>query len=308
MNDLGTHSDIRITSDFSGFVSARGERIAFTRFERRALHLMASRPHRIFTRDDILDAISEPGSDKRDRNIDFLINRLRKKLGDNARNPRFIATRYGEGYVWIAETPFEGLDIAGADFVVGPITGLDFLPEARADSERFGRELAQALSEVLHDGKTAVFAPNCPPASTFGAEAPDRSAELSFFTDKGQLNCVVAVRDFRSAKLITAKRFPMADLLSGRLSAERISQDLEREIWRERATQPARGAPLPVAIFAASHGDEVDYHGITDASDRKLFALHEKADARKHVATQNSERRLRSMLDEQPQDAELTGC
>ena len=37
-----------------------------------------------------------------ERNIDFLVNRLRKRLGDNARKPRFIATQYGEGYVWLA--------------------------------------------------------------------------------------------------------------------------------------------------------------------------------------------------------------
>jgi SulP family sulfate permease len=37
-----------------------------------------------------------------DRSIDYLVNRVRRKLGDSARRPHYIETRYGEGYVWIA--------------------------------------------------------------------------------------------------------------------------------------------------------------------------------------------------------------
>lgn len=63
--------------------------------------------------------MSEPGSDKNDSNVDYLINRLRQKLSDEARQPRFIATRYGEGYVWIAEAPLDLDKTANADIMVG---------------------------------------------------------------------------------------------------------------------------------------------------------------------------------------------
>ena len=51
---------------------------------------------------ELLDAIAGSGSVGTDRSIDFLINRLRAKLGDSARSPTMIATQYGEGYIWIA--------------------------------------------------------------------------------------------------------------------------------------------------------------------------------------------------------------
>lgn len=81
----------------------RERRIRFTRSERAVLAVLIRNPSRILTRNQLLDAISGVGSDSAERSIDFLINRLRAKLGDDARRPRFIATQYGEGYAWIAQ-------------------------------------------------------------------------------------------------------------------------------------------------------------------------------------------------------------
>ncbi|TSJ61055.1 winged helix-turn-helix domain-containing protein [Starkeya sp. 3C] len=88
----------------------RGRRVRFTRSERAVLAALIRNAHRIMTRNQLLDAISGVGSDAAERSIDFLINRLRGKLGDDARRPRFIATQYGEGYVWIAEPRKEKAD------------------------------------------------------------------------------------------------------------------------------------------------------------------------------------------------------
>jgi len=52
----------------------------------------------------LLDEVASE-SDISDRNIDFLVNRLRTKPGDSAKSPKYIATQYGEGYVWIAASP-----------------------------------------------------------------------------------------------------------------------------------------------------------------------------------------------------------
>src|SRR5690606_21309392 len=105
---------VRLAPDFSFAETPGGERVAFTRSERRALAVLAQHPNRLLTRDQILDALTGPGSDKSDRNIDFLINRLRHKLSDDARNPRYIATRYGEGYIWIGRPAGVDADDANA--------------------------------------------------------------------------------------------------------------------------------------------------------------------------------------------------
>ena len=108
-----------------------GKRISFTRSEKRALAVLVRHPNRILTRDQILDAVTGSGSDNGDRNIDFLVNRLRRKLSDNAREPRFIATRYGEGYVWIGGAPSVDANYAAAYLIVGPLKGIDNLDDRR---------------------------------------------------------------------------------------------------------------------------------------------------------------------------------
>lgn len=97
-------AELVFDGDFLSAARPRERRVRFTRSERAVLAALIRNPRRILTRNQLLDAISGIGSDSAERSIDFLINRLRAKLGDDARSPRFIATQYGEGYVWIAET------------------------------------------------------------------------------------------------------------------------------------------------------------------------------------------------------------
>lgn len=78
------------------------EELRFTRQERALLSLFIRHSRQILRRSQILDALNYAGSDSSDRTVDFLVNRLRHKLRDDARAPRFIATQYGEGYIWIA--------------------------------------------------------------------------------------------------------------------------------------------------------------------------------------------------------------
>lgn len=55
-------------------------------------------PGRILSRDFLLDAINQGDDGASDRMVDVLISRLRKKLGDNPRNPSRILTVSGRGY------------------------------------------------------------------------------------------------------------------------------------------------------------------------------------------------------------------
>ena len=69
----------------------------------RALVGLMRRPGRVFSRDDLIDAIhgdDDPGII--DRTIDVHLGRLRRKLGDDANDPRFIATVRTVGYKFVA--------------------------------------------------------------------------------------------------------------------------------------------------------------------------------------------------------------
>jgi DNA-binding response OmpR family regulator len=79
-------------------VSRNGERIAVTRDEYNILALLMSRPSKIFTRDEILNAVKGDDYYGFDRSIDSHIKRLRAKIGDDPRSPKYITTVYGVGY------------------------------------------------------------------------------------------------------------------------------------------------------------------------------------------------------------------
>lgn len=64
-----------------------------SRKEFELLHLMASQPGKIFTREELFDKIWKRKSNPKDRTIDVHILRLRKKLGEE-----FISTQKGVGY------------------------------------------------------------------------------------------------------------------------------------------------------------------------------------------------------------------
>ena len=80
-----------------------GTDLALTPFEFRILAALMRRPGRVFTRDDLIDAIhrdDDPGI--YDRTIDVHLGRLRRKLQDDAAQPRFIGTVRTVGYRFLA--------------------------------------------------------------------------------------------------------------------------------------------------------------------------------------------------------------
>jgi DNA-binding response OmpR family regulator len=79
-------------------VSLSGNILALTRDEYSILTLLMSRQAKIFTRDEILDAVKGDDYYGFDRSIDSHIKRLRAKIGDDPRSPRYIVTVYGMGY------------------------------------------------------------------------------------------------------------------------------------------------------------------------------------------------------------------
>jgi len=66
--------------------------------EKTILERMINSPGQIYSRDEISDIIEL----RKERSIDVIITRLRKKIEENPKKPRYLQTVRGEGYVlWI---------------------------------------------------------------------------------------------------------------------------------------------------------------------------------------------------------------
>jgi DNA-binding response OmpR family regulator len=79
-------------------VSRNGETVSLTRDEYHILALLMSRQAKIFSREEILEAIKGYDYDGFDRSVDTHIKKLRAKLEDDPRTPEYIMTVYGMGY------------------------------------------------------------------------------------------------------------------------------------------------------------------------------------------------------------------
>lgn len=78
--------------------SPAGQRIEISRGEFSLLCAFLSSPHRILTRDQLLDLSRLHSTEVYDRSIDLQVMRLRRKIEVNPRSPRFIKTERGVGY------------------------------------------------------------------------------------------------------------------------------------------------------------------------------------------------------------------
>ena len=84
-------------------VSCDGKFVTLTNAEYLLLSKIAAEPQRVFTRQQLLDMITQEQNEVTERTVDTHLANLRKKLNDSKKNPRFIATRYGQGYQFIAK-------------------------------------------------------------------------------------------------------------------------------------------------------------------------------------------------------------
>jgi len=79
-------------------VKVDGREVALTPIEFNILKLLASAPGHVYTRQDLLSAIWETAYEGYKRNIDPHVNRLRTKIEDNPKKPKYILTVWGVGY------------------------------------------------------------------------------------------------------------------------------------------------------------------------------------------------------------------
>ena len=80
------------------YISKKNKQFKINGTEKVILEKMINYPGKIFSREDIGHLIK---IDK-ERSVDVIITRLRKKIEDNPKNPKYLQTIRGEGYVlWI---------------------------------------------------------------------------------------------------------------------------------------------------------------------------------------------------------------
>ena len=79
-------------------VRVQGMTVVTTVREFRLLEYLARHRGRVFTRDQLLDAVWKEGSFVTPRSIDVFVRRLREKIEPDPRHPRYLKTLRGIGY------------------------------------------------------------------------------------------------------------------------------------------------------------------------------------------------------------------
>jgi DNA-binding response OmpR family regulator len=81
----------------------RGRRLSLTSYEFSLLRVLAERSGRVLNRESLLELLQGSAEGAFDRSIDVHVSRLRQKLEDDPKNPRYLKTIRGAGYVLVAD-------------------------------------------------------------------------------------------------------------------------------------------------------------------------------------------------------------
>ncbi len=76
----------------------RGQAVTTTATEFRLLDYLARHPGRVFSRDQLLDAVWGDARFVTPRSVDVYVRRIREKIEDDAEDPRYLKTMRGAGY------------------------------------------------------------------------------------------------------------------------------------------------------------------------------------------------------------------
>jgi len=94
----------RLTINYGRQIALIDERdIDLTTNEFTALSLLVKNAGTVLSRDRILDELRGMECEAFNRSVDITMSRLRNKLGDDPRNPDFIKTIWGAGYLFIGK-------------------------------------------------------------------------------------------------------------------------------------------------------------------------------------------------------------
>ena len=93
--------DIFEVNTISREISMDGQMLSLTNMEFELLELLLTNPGTLFSRDDILKHLRGIEAKIFSRSIDILISRLRQKIETNSKEPKFIKTIWGKGYMFL---------------------------------------------------------------------------------------------------------------------------------------------------------------------------------------------------------------
>jgi len=82
-------------------ISMNGQILSLTNMEFELLELLLATPNTLFSRDDILKHLRGIEAKIFSRSIDILISRLRQKIEVDPKEPKFIKTIWGKGYMFL---------------------------------------------------------------------------------------------------------------------------------------------------------------------------------------------------------------
>lgn len=83
-------------------VTLQGEAIELTSMEFELLRILMESHNRVLSRDSLLQRLRGIDASVFDRSVDMLVSRVRRKLADDSRQPRYIKTVRGSGYQFVA--------------------------------------------------------------------------------------------------------------------------------------------------------------------------------------------------------------
>lgn len=86
-------------------VTLDGQPLEISSAEFELLKVFIARPGHVFSRDELLNSLKGIDWDAYNRSVDVIVSRLRKKLGDTPKRPRFLKTVWGAGYVFLPQEP-----------------------------------------------------------------------------------------------------------------------------------------------------------------------------------------------------------
>lgn len=221
-----------------------------TRQERALLLHFTNNAGKLLTRARLVELMARDSSETNERNIDFIVNRLRRTLGDSARRPRFIATQYGEGYVWIAQPAAITPD--SSFLLIGPVYGL------RGQADRKQAVLAKLTARLdtqIGMGRKVSCAPDWRP----GMPMPDDvvyGLDASFHVEAEMLHAAFVLRHARSRHVVGAFRARFArGHAADAIGA--LAVDVKSAIWAHlaipaTAVPAASDTPLEVRLYDAA--------------------------------------------------------
>lgn len=222
--------DLVFASDMISAEHDDGRTIRFTRQERALLLRLVREPQTLVTRAQLLAALGGSETSLTERNVDYLINRLRSRLGDSARAARFIVTQYGEGYYWAAH-PVSSDPLKGF-LLIGPIFGL---ADLRASANGFPEHLRQEIGRALGGRRKIITCPHYQAALDNG-DRLDFTLELSAHADTEALHLALVLREGPTTQVIERFRrtwTPRTDKSSDQARA--LAGAITEAFWRHEA-------------------------------------------------------------------------